>query len=599
MKKPEIKECNLSDFNRILEQKSVARFSVPSYQRGYSWDTKNWKWFWQSAKKLIEKNKRLAYQEEKEIWFIGNIILQEEQDNAYSIVDGQQRLITIFILLSVIYKYSSNMEIKNQITNFLLCENKLRIELDEIDNPFDKESFERTIFSTNLKTWNFDEIKEGRDNISRANNFFTKSINYRNCGDVYQTIINNFYFSLMIVNKEADAGELFMALNKTALDLTVADLVRSLFIANEASKEERQRISQIWNEKIVKKVCASPENSSNYKKSQEIFNFLIRFREAKFGDVYHSLWGDKTQFYEFFEKKANEDNSIFDWMVEYAEVYNHIVVKNDISWWKEKDWPSEIFYLTSDLMLLDYRWLVSPILAVYFKFNNRSEEEKEKVIKDLRSLLLFAFRMTTVKGRQVEAKPLWAIRETLLKNLAKEDNGDTLLLGHEKWFIRNNFDKEFVENFDNFYNEDLKRWQPLQRYREKVWKFIMSIYYWKKIIENNEIEKNEKEWIRKEMVKDYDIEYLEVAHRENPLEMESFKNNLGNITLLKGTEIKNKGFFKWDSKKRFAIKNLERDCLMNYLEKNWTDIEDIRELVEKRKRYLLEDFKRLRIFEKD
>jgi len=34
MKKPEIKEFNLSDFKQTLEQKST--FSLPSYQRGYS-----------------------------------------------------------------------------------------------------------------------------------------------------------------------------------------------------------------------------------------------------------------------------------------------------------------------------------------------------------------------------------------------------------------------------------------------------------------------------------------------------------------------------------------------------------------------------------
>jgi len=37
--------------------------------------------------------------------------------------------------------------------------------------------------------------------------------------------------------------------------------------------------------------------------------------------------------------------------------------------------------------------------------------------------------------------------------------------------------------------------------------------------------------------------------------------------------------------------------LINYLEENWTNIEEANQLIEKRKEYLIEEFKKLRIFE--
>jgi len=48
----------------------------------------------------------------------------------------------------------------------------------------------------------------------------------------------------MIVDKEAEVGELFMTLNKTALNLTIPDLIKSLFVTREISKEQQQKISQ-------------------------------------------------------------------------------------------------------------------------------------------------------------------------------------------------------------------------------------------------------------------------------------------------------------------------------------------------------------------
>jgi len=301
MKKPEIKECNLSNLIQRSQKEFLAsRFFVPSYQRGYSWDTKNWKWFLQSVEKLIERNKHLKEKEEKDIWFIGNVILQKEGVNNYSIIDGQQRLVTIFILLSIIYakifqKHFDNDKdqiIKSEIEFFLFSDwqkGQLRIELSELDNPVDKENFESNVL-VNCQSRFYDYPPEGRDNISKANRFFANKINTRNYYDIYQTVVNDFYFSLMIMDKEADAGELFMALNKTALDLTIADLVKSLFVTRATSQLVRQEISRKWNEKIVKKVCVFPENSSNHKKSQEILDFLITFREARFGETYKYAW---------------------------------------------------------------------------------------------------------------------------------------------------------------------------------------------------------------------------------------------------------------------------------------------------------------------
>lgn len=74
------------------------QFIIPSYQRPYSWDIEN-------CRKLYED--LISAYNEKSDYFLGNIILAVSDENTYKprIVDGQQRLITIWLLfksLSVI-----------------------------------------------------------------------------------------------------------------------------------------------------------------------------------------------------------------------------------------------------------------------------------------------------------------------------------------------------------------------------------------------------------------------------------------------------------------------------------------------------------------
>lgn len=122
MKNIEIRKCNL---NQLIEEKLVLGFSLPLYQREYSWEKKNWEEFLKSIEEIAENNEK--EQEKPNIWFIGDIILQKKLDNDivhFDIIDGQQRLITIFLLLAIIYqknpinKEEETKKIRNKISEF-------------------------------------------------------------------------------------------------------------------------------------------------------------------------------------------------------------------------------------------------------------------------------------------------------------------------------------------------------------------------------------------------------------------------------------------------------------------------------------------------
>ena len=123
---------------------------------------------------------------------------------------------------------------------------------------------------------------------------------------------------------------------------------------------------------------------------------------------------------------------------------------------------------------------------------------------------------------------------------------------------------------------------------EKVDRFILLTYYQKKIKDKG----------LKIDLFDYEIRRIVSQNSEiEEKEIGDSKNSLGNLTLIKIKD--DHPLLSW-TEKRLIYKSLGDNCLINWLEeRNWTEIEDINNLIEERKKYLIEDFKRLRIFEAD
>jgi uncharacterized protein with ParB-like and HNH nuclease domain len=70
---------------------SSAYYKIPRFQRPYSWDKENIQDFWEDV-----------IQDDPQDYFIGSMVVYKDGKQRYGVVDGQQRLTTITILLSVL-----------------------------------------------------------------------------------------------------------------------------------------------------------------------------------------------------------------------------------------------------------------------------------------------------------------------------------------------------------------------------------------------------------------------------------------------------------------------------------------------------------------
>ena len=112
--------------------------SVPKYQRAYSWDKeKQVKQFLIDLDDYIESNSNTPY-------YFGHFLFEQVNADSYNIIDGQQRLTTIEIFLSSVFKKLANIrslkddeiEIKEDT---IKRNSKYRFSTVEYDNPFFKD----------------------------------------------------------------------------------------------------------------------------------------------------------------------------------------------------------------------------------------------------------------------------------------------------------------------------------------------------------------------------------------------------------------------------------------------------------------------------
>jgi uncharacterized protein with ParB-like and HNH nuclease domain len=90
------------------------QYVVPLFQRTYSWEKKQWETLWEDLVELYEMENPRTH-------FIGSIVTMPtvsvpEGVSKYLLIDGQQRLTTIFILLTLI---RDKAEENNQIIRYL------------------------------------------------------------------------------------------------------------------------------------------------------------------------------------------------------------------------------------------------------------------------------------------------------------------------------------------------------------------------------------------------------------------------------------------------------------------------------------------------
>lgn len=219
VKEEPIKKKNVID---IIE--SSDKYFIPSYQRGYRWSDKQ-------VIDLLNDIWNWGEEKQKEQYSLQPIVIKDS-DRGIEIVDGQQRLTTIFIILKAIDKeanYSLTYETRSQSAEFL---NSISQHAGEKAENIDYHYF--------INTYNIaiNYFKEKEHDAEKWFNYLT------------DTQTGAFFIEYNTSQDSRNAEQIFTSLNAGKIPLTNAELVKGLFLKKSNFSEkylnERIEIAQEW-----------------------------------------------------------------------------------------------------------------------------------------------------------------------------------------------------------------------------------------------------------------------------------------------------------------------------------------------------------------
>jgi uncharacterized protein with ParB-like and HNH nuclease domain len=266
------KETKLQD---IVE--GTKQYVIPLFQRTYSWTPKEWEVLW---KDLVE----LCEMENPRTHFIGSIVNMPtvsvpEGVAKYLLIDGQQRLTTIFILLALLRnkaRENQNLRFADEVNNTLLV------------NQYKDGNDYYKLMPTQVDRPTFENLINGNPNetenqITRAYVFFEKKLKQVELEPEKLKKIITSYFSVVSIVLDADDNPylVFESLNAKGRPLTQADLIRNYFFMRiHVDKQEK-----VYNDYWLPMQTALGESLTEF-----IRHFLMRNGNIiKQGDVYYAL----------------------------------------------------------------------------------------------------------------------------------------------------------------------------------------------------------------------------------------------------------------------------------------------------------------------
>ncbi len=216
-------------------------FSIPVYQRNYTWEEEN-------CKKLLQDI--ISISQNKKTHFMGSItyILHFFDDEKslrklqeFVIIDGQQRVTTIMLLLKAIETKIPNEGIKKEIDNLLNLSGQ-RLRLKPIKS--DKEAFD-------LVMQNRSHEIQGVSHIKNNYKFFTKEIdNYISKGyrieEIYGAFLRLKIVAIGLELGEDDPQVAFESINATGVQLKGLDLIRNYLMMGENSDNQNRLYNTYW-----------------------------------------------------------------------------------------------------------------------------------------------------------------------------------------------------------------------------------------------------------------------------------------------------------------------------------------------------------------
>lgn len=516
---------------------SGKHYEIPQFQRDYSWTKDQITEFWEDAKNVYDEN--------VEDYFFGPMVLiKKNTDEPLRIVDGQQRTITLTILMILIRdicRSEGNEKDAMKIESLLQFEEIGSTEVQPalILNQSNNTYFLESIFPYDSPT---NKIKIGNpvvktnekilDAYKKLYEFIKIKFKIQESQEIakfLQSILKRFEVMEIVVDNEQYAYRIFATLNQRGLDLSIADLVKNYLLEIGGQRNMNSNHTR-WKE-IVNKL-----------ESAKLDVFLRHHWMAHHGYV------STQKLYDKITKNIKTSNDVLHFLQKLdgdCILYQHLKYPSPDFWGKE-DTVHDVKALFQDLK----NDSAQPLFLMADKKWDRKDVQKLPKI-----CLNIHFRAKTLGTRSASDM----VHKFVESAIIVQNGGDL-----EKV-------KEVLKELD-ISNEQFKSQVYLQDFSGSIAKHLLSKIEDKKFVLNPSKHTNTETTLEHILPQTMSDDWKKVFSNED---QEKYLNRIGNLTLIHlipNSEMQNKSF---EEKKRIYKTQKDIEITKTLSEEPKWDVEAI------------------------
>lgn len=398
---------NKQSVSELLKTGRTKPFIIPEYQRPYAWTSEQietlFEDIWEFATTIGGLDRNGSY-------FLGSIVSFENENGEQEIIDGQQRITSLFLLLRAIY----TKLIKGDDAQTDAAQNFIRqIEpaIWRTDNRTGKVDYNNILLTSRVVDNEGNEIlrnilKEGIANPNANDNYSKNYLLFQKLYDEHCTKsplkVYDFIYALLnqaillpiCADSQDTALTIFSTLNNRGLPLSDADIFKAKIYNNLKDNEKEEFISQ-W--KTLEKEATEAQESI-----QQLFYYYMFYLRAKENDVSSTTPGVRKYY------SANKSERLFesDLMEGLKTVLNLWKVINTNQDIPEEDWDNDAKIRKALDTLTSYpnEYWKYPVITYYLSHRNRENFNTEfllflnKLIEELMTRFLLFPTINAVKG---------------------------------------------------------------------------------------------------------------------------------------------------------------------------------------------------------
>ena len=384
-------EVNKSSVRELLLTGTKEKILIPEYQRPYAWTE-------DQVITLFDDLVEYTNNQNESSYFLGCIVSFTNENKEQEIIDGQQRITTLFLLLRAIHKKLLKMSDSKERDNFIRQIEPAIWIINELTGEAD---YSTVLIESKVLESGYNQILENilKTGETRKDYSDRYSINYnlimKLLDDYASNEPLNFYrFIHNILNKtivfpiKADTQEtaltIFSTLNDRGLPLSDADIFKAK-IYNKLDEKSKKTFIDKWKNISLR---AEMANES----IQKLFYYYMFYLRATENDKTTTTPGLRKYYSSNSFEKLFDDNLMnnLDNILEFWEVVNCREDKND-------SWTRNIKILSVLDMLTSYpnEFWKYPVIIYYLKNKNNNDFERN-FLSFLRKLFVNLFRIYTV-----------------------------------------------------------------------------------------------------------------------------------------------------------------------------------------------------------